>query len=205
MKRATEKIIVNIMATLLLAFVFAVLFFYASGLAQGQSLPKLTWAQERYAFALARVSAHEGALTNLRDVDLVHQVAITNAATPQKQLEFLHAHSGRSLGDKPCTDANCEWSPKLNRAGTVPAAQAAGKDAAYWRVVVMPRWRSVLARARVLASGAVPYSQLPCKRAPVTWGSVRLDSKKAASHGLYPLGCSGTLNDGFAPVSRETR
>lgn len=170
---------------------------YVSSFAVAQD-QGLSASEEKLALYVARVSAHEGALKNLRDTDLVWQVVINNAKTTAGRIQFLEQHSGRALGKKPCTESNCEWSSLLDRRGTIPAAQAAGKDAGYWRTVTIPRWRAVLVRARELVRDPSDTAQLPCVGHPVTWGSLKLDGKKAAANGLHPLICENTLNTGFS-------
>jgi hypothetical protein len=177
----------------ILAVALFVTLFCSIGLAQG---PRLTPAQRKLALRVARVAAHEGALHNLADVDLVWQVTESRAKTTEKRSEFLAMHSGRAIGVKPCTGLtkNCEWSPLLDHKGTIPASVAIG-DEGYWRTIAIPAWQRVLARAEELVAGE-PYVK-PCRLDPYTWGSVKLDSKRAAADGLYPIGCTGTLNDGF--------
>jgi hypothetical protein len=151
------------------------------------------------ALAVAQVAAHEGALRNLRDVDLIWQCVEARGDTDAKRLRWLQKHSPRALGLKPpkLGDVNA-WSSELGRNATLPADVASGdpKRQSYWRFRVMPRWAEVLARAQHLASGG--RYEKPCPSTPTTWGGP-MDHEVAAEMGLYPLGCQGTLNDGFAP------
>ena len=148
------------------------------------------------ALAVARVAAHEGAFQNTRDLDLVWQVVQNNGDDNDKRLGWLERHSPRALGlvTPRVTDANT-WSAELDWTATVPASVAGGKDNYYWRVIVVPRWLSLLERSRRLVDGEV-YEK-PCAVEPITWGG-KMDHARAAAHGRYPIGCTGTLNDGFA-------
>lgn len=151
-------------------------------------------ASRALALALAQVAAHEGALHNARDLDLIWQVVQNHGDSPQAQLRWLRAHSARALGLAPArdTDANA-WSSELNHRGTIPASVAAGKG--YWRVKVMPKWMELLTRAQSLVDGA-SYVK-PCPIEPITWGGP-MDHESAAADGRYPIGCVDVLNDGFA-------
>ena len=194
----------NILAVSTFLLVFALLFhigWCSAKHVSAQGRP-LTAAERKLALRVARTAAHEGALKNLRDVDLIWQVTESRASTTEKRSEFLALHSGRAIGHKPCRtdDGNC-WSQTLDRRGTIPASVAVG-DAGYWRTVAIPAWQRVLQRAEALISGDV--ISRPCPVAPYTWGGVGRapdgadDRQHAALDGLYPIGCSGTLNDGFA-------
>ena len=188
------------------ALLLSVLLTAAVALGEGA---KLTALHERLARAVAVVAAHEGALKTLRDVDLIWQSAQFNGDTDAKRLAWLQMHSGRALGIKPCVgESNCLWSGALAHGARVVSAETIklGKvDPGYWRTVTVPRFERVLARARELVSGA-PYER-PCPIEPRTWGGVGRDPlgaddrEHAAGEGLFPIGCVGTLNDGFAPRS----
>jgi hypothetical protein len=151
-------------------------------------------ARRSLALALAQVAAHEGALHNARDLDLIWQVVQNHGNSPQAQLRWLRTHSARALGLAPArhTDGNA-WSSELNRRGTIPASVAAGQG--YWRMRVMPKWHGLLERAQSLVDGAA-YAK-PCPIEPITWGGP-MDHVTAAADGRYPIGCSDVLNDGFA-------
>ncbi len=158
-------------------------------------------ARAALATLLAHTAAHEGALLNadpLRELALLWQVVEGSAPTTEKRLAFLRAHSPQLAGTRTCR-INC-WALEL-KGKTLPASVAAS-DAAYWRKVVLPTYLRIERRARELVAGAA-YDK-PCRVQPVTWGAVgRLspeadDREKAAQHGLAPIGCEGTLNDGFA-------
>ena len=166
--------------------------------------PQLTRTQRTLVLYTARVSGHEGALVNLREVDLVWQAATFYGSTAEKRIAFLQRHSGRAIGVKPCldTDINC-WSAEMDLRGTTPpSVLAKGKEASdYWRLVVTPRWLEVVARARELVLGAgYGATGAPCAIQPRTWAA-RWFAHSAAKNGLYPIGCVGVLNDGFAPLS----
>lgn len=163
-------------------------------------------AQSELALAVARVAAHEGALTNVRDVDLIWQVVRGHGADARERLRWLRQHSPRALGLVPTKawDGN-GWSAELSPRALVPASVAAGGDAqlvGYWRAVALPRWRLVLSRAQDLVARDVADG--PCPSQPYSWGGVGRvtngadDREAAAARGLFPLGCRGTSNDGFA-------
>jgi hypothetical protein len=159
-----------------------------------------TGAQERLSQHLAAVAANEGALRSPRDLELIWQTVQYRAKTVLKQDQWLRYHSGRVLGTRSCTTGNCLWSRRLGAGWSVPSVVAASQGG-YWRHVVLPRYRELLERARRLVAGE-PYDK-PCRIEPRTWGGVGRDGvddrEHAAREGLFPIGCRGTLNDGFAP------
>ena len=157
-------------------------------------------ADQALALALARVAVHEGALHNPRDLDLIWQVTSGQGSTSTERLRWLQAHSPRALGLKPARprDANA-FTAELVQGLTVPASVASGasrQKLAYWQHKVMPKWQQILERAEKLVAGA-QYDK-PCPLPPVTWGGP-MDHEAAAADGRFPIGCEGTLNDGFAP------
>lgn len=177
---------------------------------------------ETRAWEQALVSANEGALWNLTTVTLVHQVVVTNARpwqdgelpdrVTERRIQFLRDHSGKVLGQKPCpVKGNCRWVRNLSKTNPtqLPAGIAAGnagpKDwAAYWRIVMAPKWVRVLRFSRALVANDLVGP--PCPIPPRTWGSLRKglpDIRVAAGNSLYPIGCENTgWNDGFAPLER---
>jgi hypothetical protein len=163
-------------------------------------LPALSDSTDRaLVLALARVAAHEGALQNPRDLDLVWQVTEGYGATSDRRLRFLQQHSPRALGlEPPRQGAKNAFAAELKRNDTLPASVAAADRGtkAYWTHKVMPRWQDLLDRAEYLVAGK-PYAR-PCPLKPVTWGGP-MDHESAREQGRYPIGCEGTLNDGFAP------
>jgi hypothetical protein len=163
---------------------------------------KLMPAERRLARHLAAVAANEGALQSPRDLELIWQATQFHGDTAEAQDRWLRRHSGRVLGTKTCLEGNCLWSSQLGRGEEVPEAVPAEKRD-YWRVTVLPLYRGLLQRARRLVAGA--RYRKPCHIEPRTWGGVGRadidDREHAAGEGLYPIGCEGTLNDGFAPRS----
>jgi hypothetical protein len=155
---------------------------------------------EALALSLARVAAHEGALSNPRDLNLIWQVTRRWGTTSTERLRWLQAHSPRALGLKPSRPGNANaFTAELSKTATIPASVASGasrQKLAYWQHKVMPKWQTLLGRARQLVGGA-QYDE-PCPIEPVTWGGP-MDHEIAAANGRYPIGCEGTLNDGFAP------
>lgn len=156
--------------------------------------PRRSTEEEGLIDAVWRVGLNEGCLLNLRDCALVWQVV---EGWSEPRLPRLRRHSSRVLGLKPCTTGNCRWSRDLSRDASVPAALASGQ-AAWWRVVAAPRARAALAYVRKLVRGEIV--DRPCPITPFTWGGPG-DVQHAARNGLFPIGCEGTLNDGFAPLS----
>jgi hypothetical protein len=64
-----------------------------------------------------------------------------------------------------------------------------------WELRVMPVWEDTLRYADYLVRGG-RYNR-PCHVPPRTWGGP-MDVRRAVRRGLYPIGCAGTANDGFA-------
>lgn len=169
---------------------------------QAREGPQLTSAERRLARHLAAVAANEGALQHPRDLDLIWQTVQNRAETAAGRDRWLRQHSGRVLGTRECLVGNCLWSSQLARGVPIPVVPQAKEG--YWRTVVIPRYRKLLARARRLVAGQ--QYEKPCVRIePRTWGGVGRgdidDRPYAASEGLFPIGCEGTFNDGFAPRS----
>lgn len=160
--------------------------------------------RDKLARAVAVVAAHEGALVSPRDLDLIWQATAYNGQTDEQRLGWLRSHSARALGSKPCVSGNCTWSADLYAGAAIPAAVASGRvSGGYWRTVTLPRFQHLLSRAKLLVNGA-PYDK-PCGIEPRTWGGVGRDgvddrAVAARKFGRYPIGCAGTLNDGFAPA-----
>jgi len=137
----------------------------------------------------------------LEDTKLVWQVVECNAGSTDRRLDFLRRHSGRVLALKPCDSGNCRWARNLTRDATaLPAGIASGNGGpkdweGYWRAVMAPRWGAVLELAEALANGEV--TDRPCSACPRTWGGP-MDHEHALTQGLFPMGCQGVRNDGFA-------
>jgi hypothetical protein len=174
------------------AFAITLLAVCSNALAESNALTK---SQLKLALHLAKVSAHEGAIVNPRDIDLVWQVTQNNGETVDRQIKFLEQHSGRAIGTKEPRDGDAnKWSREMTYALTVPASIASA-NTGYWKAVTIPRFSKLLDRAKYLVAGG-SYDK-PCHIEPKTWGSVLLDSARAAKDGRFPIGCIGTINDGF--------
>lgn len=145
-----------------------------------------------------RVCLNEGALLNVRECALVWQVVEGQADDAGGRMDWLAKHSPRVHGLRPCDRGNCLWTRGLTRELSMPAALASGHEP-YWRVVLSPRAQEALLLVERLVSGEVV--DRPCPVQPSTWGGP-MDTRGALAGGLFPIGCSGTLNDGFAPWSR---
>ena len=147
-----------------------------------------------------RTSLNEGCLTNLPDCALVWQVVEGRGATSEKRIAWLTRHSSHVNGLRPCVNGNCAWTRGLGRSLALPAALAG--QPAYWRTVTAPRARMALAYVTKLVRGEV--SDRPCPIRPWTWGGP-MDAEHARLNGLIAIGCKGTLNDGFIPLSELGR
>lgn len=155
---------------------------------------------EQLALEVAVVAAHEGALDNLRDTALVWQVVEARARTTSGRLAFLRSHSGRALGLKPCNEGNCAWSTELLRA---PSKTPESVDAGYWRAVRAPQWELVQRKALGLVYGT--DADRPCPSAPYTWGGAMDIESAWLKRRLVPMGCHGTLNEGFRVAPKTLR
>jgi hypothetical protein len=151
---------------------------------------------ERRELALwvARVSANEGALKNRREAALVWQTTRNAAPTTLKRAGWLSRHSPRVHGSRPCPHGNCRWTPELQRGEEQPPSLILPWD--QWLLRVLPLWHDTLAYVDWLVQGDLS-SEDPCPVTPRTWGCER-DRPRALSRGLYPIGCYGTVDDGFA-------
>jgi len=154
-------------------------------------------SRDQLALEVAVVAAHEGALDNLEDTALVWQVVSSRADTTQGRLAFLRAHSPRALGIRECNGQNCRWSVELLNA---PNAHPASVERGWWEKVRAPRWREILRYARGLVYG-IEVAE-PCSAAPYTWGGAMDVEGAYKDRNLIPLGCVGTLNEGFTHAPR---
>jgi hypothetical protein len=149
------------------------------------------------ALSVARVAVNEGALARRADAALVWQVTRNASPTPAGRAAWLASHSARVLGDRPCLRGNCFWTRHLNRAGTAPAGLPTE-----WTSRTARRWLDVLAYVDWLVEGDHTTDD-PCPITPKTWGCAA-DRAHAQREGLYPIGCSGTLNDGYTSAKHCT-
>lgn len=154
--------------------------------------------RDQLALELAVVAAHEGALENPRDAALVWQVVEARAFGTQSRLWFLRAHSPRALGRKACTVGNCLWSRELLLAPDEPPASL---SASWWKTTRESAWADVRRYASELVYGIEQWR--PCPAAPYSWGYAGDLESAWLKRRLVPLGCEGTLNDGFAIAPRE--
>ncbi len=113
------------------------------------------------------------------------------------RMGWLRRHSKKVAGIEPCAKGNCLWTPYLSRSLREPAGYLAGsKD---WRDITRSAWESLLQYVDQLVLEEVTEDD-PCALEPATWGG-KMDLAGARKRGLYPIGCTGTLNDGFATAS----
>lgn len=160
-----------------------------------QERPELDDDELELAFRVAKVAANEGALWNLRDTALIWQTVEHRGRDTAARLKWLAKHSPKVHGMRACLRGNCLWSQHLKRNATLPAGLAAGLE--YWEWKLAPKWSDVLLYAEQLVAGDVV--DRPCLSPPDTWGGPG-DVENAIAHGLIPLGCEGTLNEGWVRV-----
>jgi hypothetical protein len=154
--------------------------------------------KDQLALELAVVAAHEGALDNARDTALVWQVVEARALTTQARLSFLRAHSPRALGRKSCGVGNCLWSRELLEA---PDVAPASLSSAWWNATRAVAWMEVRRYASELVYGIELWR--PCPAAPYSWGYAGDLESAWIERRLVPLGCEGTLNEGFTVAPRS--
>lgn len=153
------------------------------------------WAAGRLALRVAQVAVNEGALRNRGELELVWQTVESNAQDLEDRRDWLRRHSRRVHGLARCPSGrNCQWTPQLDRTLRQPPALSL-PSADFWRLRVEPIWEDALRYADWLVRGG-RYRQ-PCHVPPRTWGGER-DREAAIKRGLFPIGCSGTENDGYA-------
>jgi len=149
-----------------------------------------------FALWVARVAANEGAFVNRPEAALVWQTARSSAKTTEKRAAWLAKHSPRVHGSRPCKVGNCCWTPNLTRSDAMPDGIALGRHPLdVWNIRVAPIWRDTLRYVDWMVLGD-RTSEDPCPITPKTWGC-EADRKRALREGLYPIGCRGTLDDGF--------
>jgi hypothetical protein len=154
--------------------------------------------RDQLALELAVVAAHEGALDNPREAALIWQVVEARAETTQGRLMFLRAHSARALGRKTCSIGNCIWSRELL---TDPEHAPASLSAAWWNAMRAPAWLALQRYAAELVYGIELWR--PCPVAPYSWGYAGDLESAWRERRLVPIGCEGTMNDGFTVAPRE--
>lgn len=153
--------------------------------------------RDQLALELAVVAAHEGALDNLRDTALVWQVVEARARTTHGRLGFLRAHSPRALGYKRCTTSNCVWSVELLHDPNVPPESLSAK---WWNTTRASQWERIRRYAAELVYGVELWR--PCLAAPYSWGYAGDLESAWLERRLVPLGCEGTMNEGFTPAPK---
>jgi hypothetical protein len=171
------------------------------GMACGSMIAKAQVSDERaLALAVAKVAVNEATLAEIEpaDVALIAQVTEQHGATAHAKLAWLSLHSSCVLTDRELRPGerrtNCIWTRGLTDSDREPAGFAESQSAP-WRSYVA-RWRDVRITALALVQhrSRVPY---PCEGRPTTWGSRRLDLRRAIERGLRPLVCSTRGNVGF--------
>lgn len=146
-------------------------------------------AAEDLALAVARVCAHEASFRSPPDCLLIVQSTRRHGDTPAERLAWLERHSPRALTD--------DWT------ATLPADSDARPEhwPDHWD---WPRWAATWRAMResvraIVVDGREPRRGWPCERDPDTWGGRVTDRRHIDAHRdvLEPLGCVGTLNEGF--------
>ena len=145
------------------------------------------------ALFVARVSANEGSFVSRKEAALVWQTTRSSAKTDAKRFEWLGRHSPRVGGTQVCKSGNCFWTPNLSRAGFLPVGLDIKQD--MWDRRVAPLWLDTLRYVDWMVQGG-RKSEDPCPVTPTTWGGP-MDRRGALTRGLIPIGCRGTLNDGY--------
>jgi hypothetical protein len=179
----------------LLAVLWWCVFWWCAPPVRAMAAPAAAELQRLLDFSVwvARVSANEGALKNRPEVALVWQTARSSARTTEKRAAWLAKHSPRVHGTRPCKVGNCFWTPNLTRSAAMPDGLRIPVD--YWTVKVAPLWVDTLRYSDWLVLGN-RTSDDPCHVTPKTWGCEQ-DRARALREGLYPIGCTRTLDDGF--------
>jgi len=172
--------------------VLALVFF--AGIPQGSAT---TDAREGLKLALAKVCVNEAGFSSMADCALIHDASGSTGQSSQTRLNWLNRHSRRVLGDRECGNRrNCQWTRNLTWADTMPEGWDTANE---WH----PRhWAQVRRWAHGLVYGTITLH--PCPNTPQTWGG-RMDHERAVNRGLEPLGCVGTLNEGYRYDSAEPR
>jgi hypothetical protein len=129
--------------------------------------------KDQLALELAVVAAHEGALDNARDTALVWQVVEARALTTQARLMFLRAQ---------------------------PDEPPASLSSAWWNATRAPAWMEVRRYASELVYGIELWR--PCPVAPYSWGYAGDLESAWLERRLVPVGCEGTMNEGFTVAPR---
>lgn len=147
--------------------------------------------KQHLALGIAKVAANESSMRTPGDVALIHQATMAHGSSVYARLRWLKSHSARVLGGEcdPSKHGNCEWTRHLTWSARRPAGWPS--ELVDWRP---SRWLRVLRLAWGLLDGHLTLE--PCERAPYTWGG-KMDHARALKHGLVPLGCEETLNEGY--------
>lgn len=160
----------------------------------------LSRAERDLSLAVAKVAANEASLARSRpaDVALIWQVTEAHGTDAAGRLGWLRSHSSCVLTDRPLSDyerrSNCVWTRGLDDSRRAPEGWAEAYPHLSWSRFA-GRWAQVRTVARLLVSGR--RTERPCPRTPDTWGGRELDMEQALRRGLRPVGCVGTVNEGF--------
>lgn len=192
-----RKIITRVLAVSLLILTYVA---YAAILrAQDHELvlPQISGVDRELALALAKVTWNEStSYAEPRDLYLIAQVTHNRGETNVERLRWLRSHSSCVLTDRPLDDyeqrfGNCPWSRGLTWSFEQPE---------HWPTAIRWRargWSLILRRAsQIVQDWDFPR---PCEGRPMTWGSVRLDMRRALERGLVPHRCEDRMgNVGFS-------
>lgn len=167
-----------------------------------QACPAQAMFTEELGLAVGAVSFNEG-LDNQDDLGLIWTVTEGHSATDRGRLRWLQCHSSKvlqSLEARPClrppktcpVGRNCQWTRNLTEDGAEPLGWP--HSAAYWRVIMRPRWLVHLERARALVSGRKRHRPCP-GAAPFSWGG--RDSLGLLELGWTRVVCGDAANSGY--------
>ena len=160
------------------------------------------------ALAVAKVCANERSLGAARPADcaLVWQATRRHGETAEERLAWLRAHSSCVLSDREMSArealGNCRWTRHLADSDARPAGWPALVP---WERFV-ESWRGMRGFVRQLVlEGRRPRGGWPCPVDPDTWGGP-MDHARAIAHGLVPVRCEGTRNQGYryAPLRERS-
>lgn len=175
----------------------------ATAYAQSSDLPVMQNAADReLALAIAQVTMNEASFSAApADLYLIAQVVMGWGASSEARLERFRRHSSCVLTDRPLTEyeqhSNCRWSRhlawNLEEPENWPTQLEWERHSQIWL-------RMLQLSARIVMGADFPH---PCSGAPTTWGGRIIDHARALAHGLVPLECVGTANEGWIYPTRH--
>ncbi len=148
--------------------------------------------------ALARVAYNEAG-DNEPDLALIWAATRAHGETDRARLGFLYRHSPCATAQLPDSIAyqrpgRCRWTRNLDHRGQQPRGWIPSRDGR-WTSRDRDRWLAHLERAGEFVRGERVLDV--CPETPWTWDGRRWIAERVAE-GRRPLGCTGTLNEGYA-------